>query len=182
MNTLHKLFLTSIILAMTGQVYAIEPVKLLRVFKSERRLELLDDDNHILKTYKIMLGLNPEGTKKFEGDNKTPEGTYSLDYKNPDSKFHKAFHISYPKTQDIINAKLAGKPPGGNIMLHGYPNNFNQMQGWLKTVNLDSSSNEVIRAGLGNYDWTNGCISVTDAEIDEIYSLVSIPTKIIIYP
>jgi murein L,D-transpeptidase YafK len=129
-----------------------------------------------------MLGRNPEGAKKEEGDNKTPEGAYVLDLKNGDSKFHKAFHISYPNTRDTIKAKFHGKKPGGDIMLHGYPENFNEMRDWLKIVQLDSSSEEVIRAGLGNYDWTNGCIAVTDDEIDEIYSMVDVPMKIVINP
>jgi murein L,D-transpeptidase YafK len=182
MKTIIILAISLCLISPFSKVLAFDSVKQLRVFKNEHRLELLGKDNQIIKTYKIMLGRNPVGAKKFEGDNKTPEGTYTLDIKGDDSKFHKSFHISYPNNLDIFKARLQGRAPGGDIMLHGYPEDFNEMKDWLKMVNLDSSSDEVIRAGLGNYDWTNGCIAVTDSEIDEIYSLVDVPTKILINP
>lgn len=165
-----------------SQAFALDSIREIRVFKSERRLELVNKNNQTIKTYKVMLGRNPEGAKKEEGDNKTPEGAYVLDLKSDNSKFHKSFHISYPNTRDIIKAKIHGKKAGGDIMLHGYPEDFSEMRDWLKLVHLDNSSDEVIRAGLGNYDWTNGCIAVTDEEIDEIFSMVEVPMKIIINP
>lgn len=157
-------------------------VKELRVFKSERRLELIGEDNQVIKTYKVMLGKNPIGHKQQEGDNKTPEGQYTLDEKNPDSSFHKSLHISYPNLKDKLKARARGVSPGGDIMLHGYPNNFSEMTEWLRAIGLESLGEDIIRASLSNFDWTSGCIAVTDDEIDEIYSLVSVPTKIIIRP
>lgn len=155
-------------------------IKEVRVYKNARKLELINSDNQVYKSYKIMLGLNPIGAKRQEGDNKTPEGTYMLDIKNERSKFHLALHISYPNKKDTILAKLKGQNPGSNIMLHGLPNNFNEMRDWLASKNLDRLSDDAIREALPNYDWTNGCIAVTDTEIEEIYSLIDVPTKIII--
>jgi murein L,D-transpeptidase YafK len=174
--------LTLFISVLSTQAFAEVEIKELRVYKNERKIELITKEEQVYKTYKIMLGRNPEGHKTKDGDNKTPEGTYTLDIKNPTSKFHKAFHISYPNTLDILKARMHGKNPGGNIMLHGMPNNFSEMQDWLTSVKLDSLSDETLRSSLLNYDWTNGCIAVTDAEIDEIYSIVDVPTKIVINP
>ncbi|MBC7541010.1 MAG: L,D-transpeptidase family protein [Bacteriovorax sp.] len=182
MKTLIPFILSSFLITSFSQVFALDSIREIRVFKSDRRLELVDGDNQILKTYKIMLGRSPEGAKKEEGDNKTPEGSYVLDLKSNDSKFHKSFHINYPNTRDIIKAKFHGKKPGGDIMLHGYPDDFSEMRDWLKFVQLDNNNDDFIRAGLGNFDWTNGCIAVTDEEIDEIFSIVDVPMKIIINP
>lgn len=157
-------------------------VGLLRVFKNERRLELLNSDRQIIKSYKIMLGRNPIGAKTREGDNKTPEGIYILDYKNPASSFHKALHISYPNKAQILNAKKQNISPGGDIMLHGLPNNFKKMTTWLEGAGLGELGDELIRKALPFFDWTNGCIAVTDSEIDEIYKMVDVPTTIEIFP
>jgi murein L,D-transpeptidase YafK len=166
----------------TSNVFAKSEVALVRVFKSERRLELLTKDDRVIKTYKVMLGRNPVGHKVQEGDNKTPEGNYTLDMRNPQSKFHKSLHISYPNLKDKLKAKSLGVKPGGDIMLHGLPNDFSEMTDWLETVGLGGLADDLIRAGLPYLDWTNGCIAVTDAEIDEIYGMLDIPTKIVIRP
>jgi murein L,D-transpeptidase YafK len=162
--------------------FAKSEVKQLIAFKSERRLELIGSNNKVLKSYKIMLGRNPVGHKVQEGDNKTPEGTYTLEFKNPKSNFNKAFKISYPNFKDRMKARALGVNPGGDIMLHGFPNNFKEMTAWLETVGLAELGDELIRAALPHLDWTNGCIAVTDEEINEIYELVDVPTKIIIKP
>lgn len=143
-----------------NSVNALEGVKELRVYKSERKLKIIGEDNQVLKTYNIMLGKNPIGHKKQEGDFRTPEGEYTLDAKNPNSNFHKAFHISYPNFNDRVRAKLDGVNPGGNIMLHGFPNGS-------------------IEAEIKG-DWTEGCVAVTDYEIDELFDWIDVPTKIII--
>jgi murein L,D-transpeptidase YafK len=173
-----KTLLITTLLALT--VTAQGQIKEVRVYKSERKLELINTDNQVYKTYKVMLGLNPIGAKTKEGDNKTPEGTYLLDIKNERSKFHKALHISYPTAKEAFKARIRGQNPGGNIMLHGLPNDFSEMRDWLVSKNMDKMSDESIRAALPNFDWTNGCIAVTDDEIEEIYSLLDVPTKIII--
>lgn len=175
-------FIIFAITLLSTHTIAAAAVKELRVYKSERRLELIGSDNQVLKTYNVMLGKNPEGHKLQEGDNKTPEGEYKLDQKNPNSNFHKSLHISYPNLKDKLKARAKGVNPGGDIMLHGYPNNFNEMSDFLRTIGLESVGEDIIRASLSSFDWTSGCIAVTDEEIDEIYSLVTVPTKIVIKP
>ncbi len=163
-------------------LYAVEAINLVRVFKSERRLELVNTNNEVVKTYKIMLGRNPIGHKEEEGDGKTPEGTYTLDLKNSKSDFFKSLHVSYPNFKDKMKAKFRGVDPGGEIMLHGFPNDFKEMATWLESVGLADLEDDLIRAGLTQFDWTSGCIAVTNTEIAEIDDLVDVPTKIIIKP
>jgi murein L,D-transpeptidase YafK len=134
------------------------------VLKKDRTLKLMSGDR-ILKTYKIALGGNPVGAKQQEGDHKTPEGTYVLDRRNPKSKFYRSIHISYPNQEDRARAEALGVSPGGDIMLHGLPNHF----GWLGSIHRQR-------------DWTDGCIAVTDQEMDEIWSAVADDTPIEIRP
>lgn len=130
------------------------------VEKSNRKLFLLSSGK-IIKTYKIALGSNPVGHKIKQGDGRTPEGIYIIDYRNPNSKFHKSLHISYPNQKDKNNAKKLGVSPGGDIMIHG----INKYFAWLGPLHR-------------LLDWTGGCIAVTNAEIDEIWDLVPIGTFI----
>lgn len=118
-----------------------------------------------IKEYNVVFGGNPKGHKQQEGDQRTPEGKYILDYKKPDSAFHKAIHISYPNEVDKARAKKMGVKPGGLIMIHGQKNGL----GWLSWVTQ-------------NFNWTDGCIAVTNEEMDEIWSLVKIGTPIEIQP
>ena len=134
------------------------------VVKSERTLTLLSHGTPV-RTYKVALGSEPVGAKQQQGDHKTPEGRYVLDRRNAKSKFYKAIHISYPNEDDRKHAATHGVPPGGDIMIHGLPNGF----GWLGAAH---------RAR----DWTDGCIAVTDQEIDEIWNLVPDDTPIEIRP
>ena len=126
------------------------------VEKSNRKMYLYSS-GHILKTYKIVLGGNPEGHKIQVGDEKTPEGSYFIDYRNPNSKFYKSLHISYPNQDDKNNAKKLGVSPGGDIMIHG----INKYFSWLGPLHR-------------LWDWTDGCIAVTNSEMDEIWDLVPI--------
>jgi murein L,D-transpeptidase YafK len=137
------------------------------VIKSKNRLYLLSKDNRVIKEYRVSLGKSPKGAKVQVGDKKTPEGNYTLDYKKFDSTFHRAFHISYPNKHDRALAKKAKVNSGGFIMLHG------QTAG-----ELDWFSVWAIRF----FDWTDGCIAVTNDEIDEIFSLVKKGTPIEIRP
>ena len=134
------------------------------VIKGERSLLLLKN-GEVLKSYKVALGKNPIGPKMRRGDERTPEGTYYLDRRNPNSRFHRSLHISYPNTQDIENAREHGVSPGSNIMIHGLPNGYGFLGDWHRSK-----------------DWTKGCIAVTDSEIDEIWTLVSDGTPIEIRP
>ena len=134
------------------------------VFKSERKMMLLRNGDTI-KTYRISLGGNPLGHKEMEGDSKTPEGKYILDWRNPNSKYHLSLHVSYPNDKDINKAKEKGVSPGGDIMVHGCPNGL----GW---------NWQYYKAN----DWTDGCIAVSDSEIEEIWNAVIDGTEIEIFP
>ena len=179
-----KAVLFSLFLSITSANAAIlkSKVRLVRVYKNEHKLELVGKDNRVLKTYTVMLGKAPEGPKTEEGDNKTPEGTYTLDIKNPQSKFHKSLHISYPNKQDIAQARARGVNPGNEIMLHGLPNDYKAMKSWLDKVGLGGFGDDIIRGSIIGKDWTSGCIAVENDEIDEIYKMIDVPTKITIYP
>lgn len=139
-------------------------VDLIRVDKSARRMELLGA-GQVIRSYRISLGSNPRGHKQKEGDSRTPEGRYRIDWRNPRSKFHKSLHISYPNAQDKQAARKRRVSPGGDIMIHGLPNGW----GWAAPF-------------LGLWDWTDGCIAVNDGEMDEIWSLVKDGTPIEIKP
>jgi murein L,D-transpeptidase YafK len=134
------------------------------VEKSVRRMTLLHDRD-VLKTYDVALGSAPTGHKQQEGDGRTPEGNYAIDFKNGRSHFHLALRISYPSLQDRDNARRHGVSPGGDIMIHGLPNGL----GWLAGLHLWR-------------DWTDGCIAVTDRQIDEIWPLVDVGTVVEIRP
>lgn len=140
------------------------PVTAIVVEKAKRQMTLFHKKRPI-KTYRIALGGNPLGHKQQEGDSRTPEGSYIIDAKNPNSSFHLSLHISYPDKADRRSARKRGVPPGGAIMIHGTPEG-------LSTVNA-----------LGYYaDWTAGCIAVSNAEIEEIYASIRTGTSIIIRP
>lgn len=134
------------------------------VFKEQRLLHLLHDDT-VLRTYRVALGQNPVGPKERQGDTRTPEGTYTLDWRNSHSAFYRSIHISYPNEADRARARRLGVSPGGDIVLHGLPNGH----GWL-------GASHRLR------DWTLGCIAVTNEEMDEIWRLVPDGTPIVIQP
>ncbi|GGY60482.1 hypothetical protein GCM10007071_03920 [Marinobacter zhanjiangensis] len=132
--------------------------------KEERRLYLMANDQ-IVRSYRISLGKTPKGHKLYEGDSRTPEGSYTIDLRNPNSDFYKSIRISYPNPEDRELAASWGLRPGGNIMIHGLPNDVGDMAFAYK--------------GL---DWTDGCIAVTNEEMDEIWQLVDVGTPIRILP
>ena len=134
------------------------------VYKSKRQL-LAYSNGELIKTYKISLGKAPLGHKEFEGDNKTPEGKYKIDCRETISKFHKKLCISYPNKTDIVHAKRIGKEAGSNVEIHGLDNRYGFIGKFHRW-----------------YDWTSGCIAVTDEEIDELYNAVKINTQIEINP
>ncbi len=136
----------------------------LLVEKSSKRLTLFSKDIPI-RTYDIALGRNPKGPKLLEGDMRTPEGRYIIDARNPDSKYHLSLHISYPNEIDRQITTLAGVAPGGSIMIHGTGETY----AWM------GKFHDVI-------DWTDGCIAVTNDEIEEIWQLVPDGTPIDIRP
>ena len=136
-------------------------VDLVRVDKSDRTLTLYAQ-GHAVRTYTgIQLGDEPVGPKHFQGDERTPEGRYTLDYGNPHSAYHLSLHISYPDAQDRTYARARGRSPGGDIFIHGQPNGY-----------------EARPEG----DWTDGCIALSDTEIEEVWNLVGDGTPIEIVP
>jgi len=134
------------------------------VIKHERTLQLLNHGK-VIKKYKVALGTEPVGPKHRQGDHRTPEGIYVLDSRNSHSQFYKSIHISYPNQQDKARAAAAHVFPGSDIYLHGLPNGYGS-----------------IGAAHRLKDWTDGCIAVTDSEIDEIWNLVNNGTPIEIRP
>lgn len=134
------------------------------VDKAGRTLTLLSR-GQVLKRYPVRLGPAPSGPKSRQGDGRTPEGAYLIDYRNPHSKFHLGLHISYPNSADLRRAAAVGASPGGDIMVHGLPNGL----GWLGRLQ------QLV-------DWTDGCIAVTDRDIEEIYRAVPDGTPIEIRP
>ena len=164
-------------------LWAQTPIASLRVTKHLRLLEVLDKNNEVIKTYPVMIGrsLFP-GPKVQEGDNKTPEGKYLLDWKNPKSKYYKSIHVSYPNAEDKKRAKKLGVSPGGDIMLHGFPNSFDLIQDYIDAIGLGEAPEDAITAALPYVNWTNGCIAVTNAEMEELFNEIKIPTTIEILP
>lgn len=134
------------------------------VLKAERRL-ILQQGARTLREYRIALGSSPVGAKQAQGDGKTPEGLYLIDSRNPNSRFYRSLHISYPSGQDIARARKMGVKPGGMIMIHGLGKEFGAI-GALHRLR----------------DWTLGCIAVTNEEIDEIWDLVADGTPIELRP
>jgi murein L,D-transpeptidase YafK len=134
------------------------------VLKKERTLELLSRGK-VIKTYRVALGGDPVGPKKLQGDHRTPEGLYVLDFRNPHSQFYKSIHISYPSARDRTEARQMGGPPGGDVFVHGLPKGY----GWVGAAHRAK-------------DWTDGCIAVTNHEIDEIWPAVADGTPIEIRP
>jgi len=149
-----------VILLITFSLPGYAGVDLVKIDKSERTMYLMEGGT-IIKQYHIALGANPNGHKQQEGDEKTPEGEYTLDYKKEDSTFYRAMHISYPNENDKVNAKKLGVSPGGFIMVHGQRNGL----GWLALISQ-------------RFNWTNGCIALTNVEMDEFMELVDVGTEI----
>lgn len=129
------------------------------VDKGDRRMRLYHNDE-VLRTFRIGLGFAPVGHKQFEGDGKTPEGLYHIDRRNPNSRFHLSIGISYPNAADRAFAEAQGKSPGGDIFIHGKGPRHQRSRG----------------------DWTEGCIWVTDREMEDIYAMVRTGTPILIRP
>lgn len=134
------------------------------VAKADRTLSLYRGDTP-LKTYAVSLGFAPRGHKSREGDGRTPEGRYQLDYRNANSSHYRSLHISYPSPTDRERARTQGVSPGGFVMVHGMRPNI----AWLGRLHLLK-------------DWTNGCIAVTNREMDEIWRAVPDGTPIEIRP
>ena len=129
-----------------------------QIQKGARKMYLLHNER-VLKAYDVGLGFMPEGHKQFEGDGKTPEGTYYMTFKNPKSRYHLSLYVNYPNVVDREYAASQDRKPGGEIFIHGGPKNPVKVR-----------------------DWTEGCIAVTDDQIEEVYSMVNVGAPIHILP
>lgn len=134
------------------------------IVKSARTM-MLESNGRVLKTYKVALGGQPVGAKERQGDHKTPEGEYIIDAKNEHSRFYMALHLSYPNAADRARAHSLGASPGGDVEIHG----LGKQYGWI------GARHRLV-------DWTDGCIAVTNEEIQEIFGMVSVGTRVQIKP
>ena len=137
---------------------------LIVVDKAQRRLDVFAEDK-LIRSYSMRLGFNPVGNKEKEGDGKTPEGDYVIDWRNPKSQYYKSLHISYPNAADRKRDAHQGLDPGGDIMIHALPNSMN-------------TKGQPLHNYLPKLDWTFGCIAVTNAAMDELWVLVEDGTPI----
>jgi murein L,D-transpeptidase YafK len=147
-----------------AQKTAPEKADSILILKKDHLMELLAGGK-VIHTYKVVLGQGGLAPKVRQGDGRTPEGHYIIDAKYANSEYHKALHISYPNAEDRKRAARLGVSPGGSILIHGLPNG----KGY-------------IGAAHRLYDWTLGCIAVTDEEIDEVWKLVAVGTPVEIRP
>lgn len=166
MQVIRFLFLTAmaVLLAACAQgprflTYDGPEITEVRIHKADRRMELLHHDQ-VLHVYRIALGGNPFGHKEQRGDSRTPEGSYIVDRRNPRSSFHLSLGINYPNEEDIARAHELGIDPGDDIFIHGRGPRFRRARG----------------------DWTDGCIAVTDRDIEHIYAMVRDGTPVMILP
>jgi L,D-peptidoglycan transpeptidase YkuD (ErfK/YbiS/YcfS/YnhG family) len=136
------------------------------IYKAERRLDLVDPRGVTIDSYKVVLGKNPVGDKLHEGDNRTPEGRYTIDTRNPNSSYYLSLRISYPNARDVAEARSKGLSPGGEIFIHGMPNDKGWMWWKYNTMN----------------DWTNGCVALSNKDIRELWERVADGTPITIRP
>ncbi len=140
----------------------------IKVFKAKRYMELLHHEQ-VIRRYPIRLGFNPVGAKDKEGDGKTPEGIYNIDWRNANSSFYKSLHISYPNAQDKSHAQKNGLSAGGDVMIHGSAPRLGE-------------ENQPLYHYMPRKDWTLGCIAVSNAVMDEIWKMVNNGTSIEIAP
>jgi murein L,D-transpeptidase YafK len=150
--------------AHAGASYELDwtPAREIVVEKGKRRLTLVREDG-VVRSYRVSLGADPRGHKLREGDNRTPEGSYLVDFKNINSRFFLSVRVSYPNETDRRRARRLGLNPGGNIMIHGMPNGVRPPY----------------RGYLG-HDWTNGCIALTNDEMMEIWLATRESTPVVI--
>ena len=162
-----------VVLLLSGIAYNIFPetelppgtkIDKLVVMKHVRKMDAYGEGK-LLKTYHISLGRNPIGDKGAEGDNRTPEGSYIINDKNPESGYHRNLGISYPDKNDKADAKERNVKPGGEIKIHGIRNGLGFIGKFHRFM-----------------DWTAGCIALTNDEVEELYAGVEIGTPIIIEP
>lgn len=159
-----RLLLFSLLFFISQIALAESSVTRVRVLKNDHKLQLFDGEK-LLREFHVVFGANPKGHKMQEGDEKTPEGTYALDYKKTDSAFYRAIHISYPNTKDTTSAQSRGVKPGGQVMIHGQKNGL----GWLSFISQ-------------HFNWTNGCVALSNEDMEIVWAQVKEGTPIEILP
>ncbi|MCK5854597.1 MAG: L,D-transpeptidase family protein [Sulfurovaceae bacterium] len=138
------------------------------IIKKSTRMLYLSSGGHIYKRFHVSLGTIPNGAKEVEGDFKTPEGKYILDWRQPSKKYNKSIHISYPNKKDKAHAKKMGASAGGMIMIHGTPSSWglSPIGDWMPMLT----------------DWTEGCIAMSNDDLEEVWNQTSKGTPVIILP
>jgi len=165
MKVVHKVLLILLLLILQTPVgVSAQKADSVLVIKSEKRLYLIHESERFA-SFPVTFGAEPVGHKQMQGDERTPEGHYTLTYKNPNSKFYKSIHISYPNAKDREKARMLGVDPGGDIMIHGLKN------GWEWAESLATF-----------FSWTNGCIALSNKDMDRVWEAVDPGTPIEIKP
>jgi murein L,D-transpeptidase YafK len=165
MSLLYKgLFIALLLILQTANGMSAQKADAVIVIKSERRLYLMDKGERFA-SFSVTFGAEPTEHKQARGDERTPEGHYILDYKNRNSNFYKSIHISYPNAKDRANARWLGVDPGGDIMIHGQANGW----GWASPI-------------VQHFSWTDGCIALSDKDMDRVWTAVDSGTPIEIRP
>jgi murein L,D-transpeptidase YafK len=163
MKKITLLFL-AVVLSCAASVQAAERADLVRVVKSQSRL-YLERDGEVFASFRATFGAQPKGHKQQEGDEKTPEGSYFLTYKNSNSAFYRSIAVSYPNEEDRENARKLGVDPGGDIMVHGQANGWEWIAPFSQFVN-----------------WTDGCIGLSNKDMDTVWQAVEPGIPIVIEP
>jgi murein L,D-transpeptidase YafK len=153
-----------VLLLYAGAAHSEQTADMVIVEKSESRLYLMRDGK-AFASFHVVFGSNPKGHKQQKGDERTPEGKYVLGYKNAGSAFYKSIHISYPNAKDRKEARKHGVDPGGDIMIHGQKNGF-----------------EGLSFLIQRFNWTNGCIALSNTDMDSVWNAVPPGTPIEIRP
>jgi murein L,D-transpeptidase YafK len=147
-----------------GIAHSQQMADMVLVEKSKSRLYLMRE-GEAFASFRVAFGSNPKGHKQEQGDGRTPEGRYILDYKNSGSAYYKSIHISYPNATDRKEARKRGVDPGGDIMIHGQKNGYGRLSILVQRFN-----------------WTNGCIALSDRDMDAVWNAVKPGTPIEIRP
>ena len=163
-STLYVFILFIILLLCSAEAQSNKKADLVVVVKSEYRLYLIRDGK-LFESFPVVFGSNPKGHKQQQGDGRTPEGDYVLDYKNANSAYYKSIHVSYPNEQDREDARKRGVSPGGDIMIHGQPNRWGKFSPVTQLFN-----------------WTDGCIALNNSDMDAVWNAVDPGTPIQIRP
>ena len=165
MKTTYRIIIMGVALLLcSGMAQSEQTADFVLVIKSESRLYLIHEGREFA-SFKVAFGSNPEGHKQEQGDMRTPEGYYLLDYKIPNSSYYKSIHISYPNADDRERARKHGTDPGGDIMIHGQRNGYEMFSIFSQLFN-----------------WTNGCIALNNRDMDIVWNAVKPGTPIEIRP